>query len=248
MRLSGKTALITGGTDGIGFVTAKLFVQEGARVAVTGRDKARLKKAQNELGENALVIASDVRSLEEMKQVSQRVKGTFGGLDVLFANAGRAYPTPISTTTEEQYDTMMDTNVKGVFFTMQATLPVLNEGASVIVNTSFINQTGKHGISICAASKAAVRSLARSWSAELLARKIRVNAVSPGVIDTDIISKMGLGPEEVRQAKEHWERLVPVRRLGKPEDIALAALYLASDDSRYVVGVELVVDGGISQL
>lgn len=248
MRLSGKTALITGGTDGIGLATARLFLKEGASVAVTGRNEERLERASKELGAGALVIGADVRSLDEMKAASQQVKARFGGLDILFANAGRAYPTPLASTVAEQYDTMMDTNVRGVFHTMQAALAILNDGASVIVNTSFVNQTGKHGISLCAASKAAVRSLARSWSAEFLDRKIRVNAVSPGVIDTDIISKMGLGPEEVREAKGHWAKLIPVGHLGKPEDIASAALYLASDESRYVVGAELVVDGGMSQL
>jgi NAD(P)-dependent dehydrogenase (short-subunit alcohol dehydrogenase family) len=248
MRLQNKTVLITGGTDGIGLATAKLFAKEGARVAVTGRDKNRIEKAKVELGKSALVIAADVRSFQEMDVVSRRIKDEFTALDVLFANAGRAFDTPLESTTEEQYDEMMDTNIKGVFFTMQAALPVMREGASVILNTSFINQTGRVGLSLCAASKAAVRSLARTWSKELLARKIRVNAVSPGIIDTDIIAKMGLSPEEVQKAKSQFSTLIPVGYLGKPDDIAAAALFLASDESKYIVGTELVVDGGISQL
>ncbi|EAQ77429.1 SDR family oxidoreductase [Blastopirellula marina] len=248
MRLHQKTALITGGTDGIGLATAKLFVKEGARVAVTGRDKNRIEKAKLELGANSLVIAADVRSHDEMAMVSRRIQEEFTALDVLFANAGRAFDTPLESTTEEQYDEMIDTNLKGVFFTMQTALPVMREGASVILNTSFINQTGKLGLSLCAASKAAVRSLAQTWSKELLARKIRVNAVSPGIINTDIIAKMGLSPEEVEKAKSQFSTLIPVGYMGKPDDIAAATLFLASDESKYVVGTELVVDGGISQL
>lgn len=248
MRLAGKTALISGGTSGIGLATAKLFAREGARVAVTGRDKARLDQARKELGDDALVIAADARSIADMKAAATQVGEAFGGLDIFFANAGVAQGSPLAETDEKCYDEMMDINVKGVFFSMQAVSPVLREGGSVILNTSFLNTVGVPGLSVLAASKAAVRSLARSWSRELLDRKIRVNAVSPGAIDTPIQDKFGGTPEEVRERKAQFAAQVPVGRLGEPEEIAAAALFLASDESRYVVGVELVVDGGISQL
>ena len=248
MRLAGKTALITGGTSGIGLATARLFVGEGARVAVTGRDASRFADVGAALGTDALIIKAEVRSPEDMNAMSRLVRDRFGALDVFFANAGRALPSPLETTDETLYDELMDTNVKGVFFSMQAVSPLLREGGSVILNTSFLNQTGKHGLSLTAASKAAVRSLARSWSAELLPRRIRVNAVSPGFIRTPIIARMGLGPEQVKQQQAAAAALVPVGRMGDPEEIAAAALFLASDESRYVAGAELVVDGGISQL
>ncbi|WP_422927220.1 glucose 1-dehydrogenase [Singulisphaera sp. PoT] len=248
MRLAGKTALITGGTSGIGLVTARRFAQEGARVGVTGRDKARLEAVKKELGDEALVIAADARSIADMNAAAAHVGEAFGGLDIFFANAGVAHASPLLETDEELYGEMMDTNVKGVFFSMKAVSPILHEGGSVILNTSFINQVGFPGLSVLAASKAAVRSLARSWSRELLGRKIRVNAVSPGAIDTPIQDKFGGTPDEVRERKAQFATLVPVGRLGTAEEIADAALFLASDESRYIVGVELVVDGGISQL
>lgn len=248
MRLAGKTALISGGTSGIGLATAKLFAREGARVAVTGRDKARLDQVREELGDNALAIAADARSIADMKAVATQVGEAFGGLDIFFANAGVAQGSPLAETDETRYDEMMDINVKGVFFSMQAVSPVLREGGSVILNTSFLNTVGVPGLSVLAASKAAVRSLARSWSREFLDRKIRVNAVSPGAIDTPIQDKFGGTPQEVRERKAQFATQVPVGRLGEAEEIAAAVLFLASDESRYVVGVELVVDGGISQL
>jgi NAD(P)-dependent dehydrogenase (short-subunit alcohol dehydrogenase family) len=247
MRLKGKTALITGGTSGIGLATAKLFANEGARVAVTGRDTSRFDEIQDQLGDDALILAADASSIADMKAVRQTIGETFDGLDIFFANAGIAYGTPLSTTDEARYDEIMDINVKGVFFSMQAVSPILREGASVILTTSFIIHVGRPGISLLAASKAAVRSLARSWSREFLDRKVRVNAISPGSIDTPLISRHRT-PEQVVAFKEQMAAQVPLGRMGEADDIAAAALFLASDESRYVLGAELVVDGGISQI
>jgi NAD(P)-dependent dehydrogenase (short-subunit alcohol dehydrogenase family) len=248
MRLKNKSALITGGTSGIGLATAKLFIAEGARVAVTGRDDAVFERVKAELGEHALVLKGDVRSIQDMRAIAAEVKEKFGGLDVVFANAGRAYPSAVNDIDEPLYDEIMDINVKGVVFTLQAVLPHLREGSSFILNTSFAAQTGKHGISLTAAAKAAVRSLARSWSYEFLDRKIRFNAIAPGAMDTPLISKWGMSDDDVRHIKAELAKTIPVGHMGKAEDIAHAALYLASDESSYVVGAELVVDGGASQL
>lgn len=248
MRLRNKSVLITGGTSGIGLATARLFIAEGARVAVTGRDVAVFERVRAELGETALVLQGDVRSLKDMRAIAAEVKERFGALDVVFANAGRAFPSPLNAIDDDLYDEIMDINVKGVVVTLQAVLPDLREGASVILNTSFVAQTGKHGISLTAAAKAAVRSLARSWSYEFLDRKIRFNAIAPGAMDTPLISKWGMSDEWVRERKAEFAQAVPLGHMGKAEDIAYAALYLASDESSYVVGTELVVDGGASQL
>jgi len=248
MRLNNKSALITGGTSGIGLATAKLFIAEGAKVAVTGRDDSAFDSLKVELGENALVLKGDVRSAKDMQAIAAEVKEKFGGLDIVFANAGRAFPSALNDIDEVLYDDIMDINVRGVVITLQAVLPELREGASVILNTSFVAQTGAHGISLTAAAKAAVRSLARSWSYEFLSRKIRFNAIAPGAIDTPLISKWGLPDEQVRAIKGELAKTIPVGHMGKAEDIANAALYLASDESSYVVGAELVVDGGASQL
>lgn len=248
MRLKSKSALITGGTSGIGLATARLFISEGARVAVTGRDEAAFERVKAELGENALVLKGDVRSIEDMRAIAAEIKEKFGGLDVVFANAGWAFPSALNDIDDDLYSEIMDINVKGVVFTVQAALPVLRDHSSVILNTSFVAQTGKHGISLTAAAKAAVRSLARSWSYEFLDRKIRFNAIAPGGMETPLLSKWGMSDEDVHNFKSEFAKTIPVGHLGRAEDIAYAALYLASDESSYVVGTELIVDGGASQL
>jgi NAD(P)-dependent dehydrogenase (short-subunit alcohol dehydrogenase family) len=248
MRLAGKTALITGGTSGIGLATALLMVREGARVAVTGRDKARLAEVRKQLGDNALAMKAEVRSQKDMQEMSAAIAETFGELDIFFANAGTAFATPLSSTPETRYDELMDINVKGVFFSMQAVSPILREGASVILNTSWLNEVGTSGLSLLSASKAAVRSLARTWSAELLSRKIRVNSVSPGAIDTPIHGLGGGTPQQVEDGKARIASRIPLGHLGQAEDIAEAVLFLASPASRYMLGSEIVVDGGFAQL
>jgi NAD(P)-dependent dehydrogenase (short-subunit alcohol dehydrogenase family) len=247
MRLEDKTALITGGTSGIGLATAKLFLREGARVAVTGRDVGRCESLRTELGERALVLRADVRSVTDMQSVSKQVAEAFGELDVFFANAGIAYGTPLAETDEARYDEIMDIDVKGVFFSMQAVAPILRRGASVILSTSFIIHVGRPGLSLLSAAKAAVRSFARTWSREFLDRKIRVNTISPGFIDTPLIGRHR-SPEELQAFRDKAAATVPIGRIGNADEIAAVALFLASDDSRYMLGSELVVDGGMSQI
>ena len=246
MELEGKTALITGGGSGIGLATAALFVREGARVAITGRDEAKLAKARQALGPSLVPIVADVRSLDDLHRLRDTVEASFGGLDIFFANAGVAFGTPLDGTDLARYDELMDTNVKGVFFSMQAVSPLLREGASVILNTSWLAEVGTPGLSLLSASKAAVRSLARTWSAELLPRRIRVNAVSPGAIDTPIHARGST--DEVAASKARIAQRVPLGHLGEADDIAQAALFLASDASRYMLGAEIAVDGGFGQL
>ncbi len=247
MRLKDKTALITGGTSGIGLATAKLFLREGARVAVTGRDTSRFEAVRAELGGEALILRADARSVTDMQAVSKETAGAFGELDIFFANAGIAYGTLLGETDEARYDEIMDIDVKGVFFSMQAMAPILRSGASVILSTSFIIHVGRPGLSLLSAAKAAVRSFARTWSREFLDRKIRVNTVSPGFIDTPLIGRHR-SPDELQAFRDKAAATVPMGRIGEPDDIAAAALFLASDDSRYMLGAEIVVDGGISQI
>lgn len=248
MLLMNKTALITGGSSGIGLATAELFAAHGARVAITGRDREKAEREGRKLGAEHLALAADVRSLPDLGTVRGAVEGAFGGLDILFANAGVAFGTPVADTGEAQFDELMDINVKGVFFTIQTMLPLMSEGSVIILNTSWLNQVGTPGTAALSASKAAVRSFARTLSAELLPRGIRVNAVSPGAIDTPIRSRGGASADELREANAQLAQHIPIRRMGRPEEIANAALFLASDMASYVVGAELVVDGGFAEI
>src|SRR5215468_3386111 len=242
---SGKTALITGGTSGIGLATAKLLHGNGARVAVSGREPEALDRARRIIGDDVLTLQADVRSREALRKMASDVRQAFGGLDIFFANAGVAYVTPLATTDETQYDGLMDTNVKSVFFSIQAVEPVMREGGSIIVNTAWLNQVGVPGRAILSASKAAVRSFARTLSAELLSRRIRVNAVSPGLIETPILRGVGQSEHpgqteaEFRDYLAGASKLIPIGRLGRPDEIAAAVLFLASDASNYMLGSEL---------
>jgi NAD(P)-dependent dehydrogenase (short-subunit alcohol dehydrogenase family) len=247
-RLKGKTVLITGGTSGIGLATAKLFIAEGARVAVTGRNPERLAATQNELGSDTLVIRSEAGNLAEIDSLMAQVKDHFGQLDILFINAGVAKAAPLEFVSEPMLDEIMGTNFKGTFFTIQKALPIFASNASIIVTSSITNQLGSPNFSVYAASKAALRSLVQSLSLELVGRGIRVNAISPGPIATPMFDSFGLPPEAVQGIKGEIAHKSPIKRFGTPDEIAKVALFLASDGSSYLVGEEVVVDGGMSLL
>jgi NAD(P)-dependent dehydrogenase (short-subunit alcohol dehydrogenase family) len=248
-RLANKTALITGGNSGIGFATAQCFLEEGARVIITGRNATALDEAVKKLGSDRVsAIKADAASASEMEAAYAQAKAKFGTLDILFLNAGVAPVAPIEHTSEEVYDNLFDINVKGVFFGVQKALPVLKAGSSVIINSSTVNQKGMPGFVAYAATKAAVRSFARGMSAELAPQGIRVNCVSPGPIGTPLWSKTGLTQEQTQHAGGEIVGKVPAGRFGTDREIADAAVFLASDESKYVVGADLYVDGGMGQI
>lgn len=243
-RLTGKTALITGGTTGIGFATAQLFLQEGARVAITGQDELRVAKAAAALGEGVLALCADVTSADAMAVVARRLQDEFGGLDIVFANAGIVKPMLFADVDAANIDEQIDVNFKGLIFTVQKMLPLLRNPSSVILTSTTLTEMGTAGLSVYAATKAAVRSLARSMSAELLERGVRVNVVSPGPIDTPIFGKLGLPSEVLQQMATDLTAKVPVGRFGRADEVAKAVLFLASDDSSYLLGENIFVDGG----
>lgn len=248
MILSGKTALITGGTSGIGFATAKLFIAEGAAVVITGQDAGRLEAALHALGPKAQGILVEMRDLEGLARLGPQAEALVGPLDAVFANAGVAFATPLGVTSAETFDLVMEVNVRGVFFTMQSVVPHLREGASVILNTSWLADVGTAGLAALSASKAAVRSFARTLSRELADRSIRVNCVSPGAIATPIHGKTGMGPEQLAEFAGRLQAAIPLGRFGEAEEVAGAVLFLASDASRYMLGAQIAVDGGFAQL
>ncbi len=248
MRLDGKVALITGGTSGIGLAAAKLFRDEGARVVAVGLDPDRLERTRRELGPGATAVRADLRDVGEIEELIRTVRESFGALDVLFANAGKGTAAPLEAVTEEQVDEQFSVNFKGVFFTVQKAAPILPKGGSVVLTTSFLGAVGAPGLSVLSATKAAVRSLARSLAAELAPRGVRVNAVSPGPISTPFHGKLGLSDAELDSAAAAVEAKVPLQRFGEADEIAKAALFLASADASFITGAELVVDGGLTQI
>jgi NAD(P)-dependent dehydrogenase (short-subunit alcohol dehydrogenase family) len=248
MQLAHKTALITGASTGIGFYSAQAFIAQGARVFITGQDPDRLAAAHAALGDSAIPVRLNVQDLASLHAAAAVVREHVGSIDILFANAGVAYATPVDQTSETAYNTLMDINVKGVFFTVQTFAPLMGRGGSIILNTSWLDQVGTAGLSALSASKAAVRSLARTFAAELLDRGIRVNAVSPGATNTPIHRKSGMSPEQLAAFAARVQSKIPLGRFGEPQEVAAAALFLASDASSYMLGAELVVDGGFSQL
>ena len=243
MKLKEKVAVITGGNSGIGLATAREFKAEGARVVIFGRNQETLDKAVQSLGTGTLAVQGDVTSLSDLDLLYQRTVDRFGRIDILVANAGISKPRTVEHIDETNFDQISDINFKGAFFTVQRAIPHLNDGASVLLVTGSVYEKGVPGYSVVSATKAAVRSLARTFSAELLPRGIRVNALSPGSIETPIFGKLGLVVEP-----QKWAEGIPMKRIGRAEEMAKAALFLASDDSSYMAGAELVVDGGKTQI
>jgi NAD(P)-dependent dehydrogenase (short-subunit alcohol dehydrogenase family) len=247
-KLDGKVALITGGNSGIGLATAKRFVKEGAFVFITGRTQTKLDEAVKQVGSNVVGVQGDVASLPDLDRLFETIKKQKGKLDIVFANAGIAKYAALGTITEEHFDSIFNGNVKGMLFTVQKALPLMPDGASVILNASIVGSKGLPTNSVYAATKAAVRSFARTWTTDLKSRKIRVNAISPGPIDTEGLREL-LGSSEAGQERlKNIGNAVPMGRLGTPDEIAKAAVFLASDDSSFVTGIELFVDGGFAQV
>lgn len=248
MKLTGKVALVTGGNSGIGSATAQLFSQEGAKVVITGRDQTTLNQVVSAIDGDVLALQADVAQLEQIDRLYQTITEKFGKIDVLFANAGIGRFTSLEKTTEAIYDEVFSINLKGLYFTVQKALIHLNDGAAIVLNTSFIGMLGRPNTSVVSASKAAVRSLTRTFAAELIERGIRVNAVSPGAIATPFHSRTGLSQEAVEANAQKFITQIPMKRFGTPEEIAKTVLFLSTSDSAYILGTEIAADGGISQL
>jgi len=247
-KLDGKVALITGGNSGIGLATAKRFVDEGGYVFITARREPELKAAVDGVGRNVTGVQGDVSRLADLDRLFERIERDTGRLDVVFANAGVAAYAPLGKITEEHYDSIFDINVKGLLFTVQKALPLMPDGSSIILNASIVASKGFTANSVYSATKAAVRSFARTWTTDLKARRIRVNAISPGTIDTPGFAQLLASSEVGQQRAKALATAVPLGRLGTADEIARAVVFLASDDSSYVTGIELFVDGGIAQV
>ncbi|CAE6911035.1 Uncharacterized oxidoreductase YkvO [Ectopseudomonas oleovorans] len=247
-KLKDKVALVTGGNSGIGLATAQRFAQEGAEVVITGRRSEVVQEAASIIGENALGICADASRAEDLDALYRQVGERFGYLDVLVVNAGIIRPALGAQVDEGQFDEQFDINVKGAFYTIQKALPLLRDGGSIVLVSSIAHLKALDAHVVYAATKAAVRSFARSWAAELKGRNIRVNCLSPGPVHTPIIGKMGIAETQFDEFEKQVSGLIPLGRLGRPEEVANAVLFLASDDSSFITGVDLCVDGGLSQL
>jgi NAD(P)-dependent dehydrogenase (short-subunit alcohol dehydrogenase family) len=247
-KLEGKIAIITGGNSGIGLATAKRLVSEGAYVFITGRRQKEIDTAVSEIGKNVMGIQGDVSNLADLDRLYNTVKDQKGHLDILFANAGIAQFAPLGEISEEHFDNIFHINVKGLLFTIQKALPLFQDGGSIILNASVASSKGVEETSVYSASKAAVRSFARTWTADLRHRKIRVNAISPGPIDTPIFSSLTQNEEQMDQFKNYIVNTVPMGRMGSPDEIAKVVSFLASNESSYITGIELFVDGGLAQI
>ncbi len=247
-KLEGKVALVTGGNSGIGLATAKEFVNEGAFVFITGRRESELAAAVKEIGRHVTGVQGDVSNLGDLDRLFEQIKREKGTLDIVFANAGVARYAPLGEITEDFYDSIFNVNVKGLLFTVQKALPLMPDGASVILNASIVASKGFSANSVYSATKAAVRSFARTWTTDLKARHIRVNAVSPGSIDTPGLNDLLASSETGQQRAKMIASAVPLGRFGRPTEIAKAVVFLASDDSSYISGTELFVDGGLAQV
>jgi len=247
-RFEGKVAIVTGGNSGIGLATAKRLQEEGARVAILGRSRKTLDEAVKTIGNGVVSVQGDVAKLTDIDKLYAEVSQKLGKIDVLFVNAGVAKFSPFAETSESIYNESFDINIKGAYFTIQKALPLLNDGASIILNTSVAGQTGTAGTSAYSATKAALRSLARTTAAELAGHGIRVNTVAPGPIVTPIIERTGLSKEAIDEFSKLLIAQVPMKRFGQPEEVAGAVAFLASQDASYITGVEINVDGGLGQI
>jgi NAD(P)-dependent dehydrogenase (short-subunit alcohol dehydrogenase family) len=247
-KLEGKVAVITGGSSGIGLATAKRFVAEGAYVFITGRRQSELNVAVRDIGKNVTDVHGDVSNLEDLDRLYSVVKQQKGRIDILFANAGLGEFARLAEISEAHFDQTFGVNVKGLLFTVQKAVPLFKDGGSIILNSSIAASKGVEGFSVYSASKAAVRSFARTLTVDLRYRKIRVNAISPGPIDTPALSDLMQNEEQSRQLKKELVSTVPLRRMGTPDEIANGVTFLASDESSYITGIELFVDGGAAQI
>lgn len=245
-RFEGKVAMVTGGNSGIGLAAAKAFAREGAQVAVTGRDEGTLKNAEKEIGSGALAIRADAARIADLDAAMAKVRDQFKRIDALFVNAGIGKFVPIAEVTEAMFDEIVAINLKGAFFTVQKALPLMARGSAVVLNASINAHIGLPGTTVYGATKAAVVNMAKTMSADLAERGIRVNAVSPGPVETPIFGRAGISSEQSRQTKEWLQNQTLVKRMAEPEEIAEAVLYLSSDVSSFVVGTELVIDGGMT--
>lgn len=247
-RLEGKVAIVTGGSNGIGFATAKRFAAEGAQVVITGRRERELAEAAQRIGPGTLAVVGDVAKLADLDRLVEAVKARHDHVDVLFANAGVYQPSPLGQIDEAHFDRHFDTNVKGLLFTVQKLLPLMRNGASILLNASVAASKAFAGLSVYAATKAAVRSFARGWTLDLKERGIRVNAISPGPIETEGFAAVAPTPNALAQIKQGFVSAVPLGRMGSADEVANVALFLASDESRFVTGAEYFVDGGVAQV
>ena len=247
-RFTNKIVVITGGTSGIGLAAAWQFIKEGAKVVLTGRSPQSVGDAQKEIGADGVAIAADVTKSAELDSLFQQVREKYGRIDVLYVNAGIAKLGSVAETTEDIFDDILNANFRGAYFTVQKALPLLPDGGSIVFTTSWFDEAGVAGTSAVSASKAALRNFTRTLASELINRNIRVNAVSPGVIETPLFGKLGLGEADAQQLAQTLLQQIPAKRFGKPEEVATAVAFLASDDASYITGVELAVDGGRTQL
>jgi NAD(P)-dependent dehydrogenase (short-subunit alcohol dehydrogenase family) len=247
-KLEGKIALVTGGNSGIGLATAQRFVKEGAYVYITGRRQPELDQAVKIIGSNVTAVRGDASNLADLDKLFAQIKQQKGRLDIVFANAGLGHLAPLGSITEEQYDQTFNVNVKGLLFTVQKALPLIPDGGSIILNASIVSMKGMAAFSVYSATKAAVRSFARTWTSDLKDRKIRVNVVSPGPIKTPGVDGIAQTEEQRQGLYAQLTSMVPLGRIGEPDEIAKAVVFLASDDASFVAGIELFVDGGAAQV